>query len=130
MVTGGLLSVAAAGTALGRPRFLGPVENEGRTTMSDDLAYAPATELAARIRRRDLSPGELIDAVIARVEARNPSLMALVFTAFDEARERAQHAERALTSGDALGRPARRPELGAPRRQACAYVPSPPSDTS
>jgi amidase len=65
--------------------------------MSDDLAYAPATELAARIRRRDLSPVELLDAVIARIEARNPSLNALVFTAFDEARERA------LTSGEALG---------------------------
>jgi amidase len=71
--------------------------------MSDDLAYAPATELAARIRRRDLSPVELLDAVIARIEARNPSLNALVFTAFDEARERAQEVERALTSGEALG---------------------------
>jgi amidase/aspartyl-tRNA(Asn)/glutamyl-tRNA(Gln) amidotransferase subunit A len=71
--------------------------------MSDDLFYAPATELAARIRRRDLSPVELLDAVIARVEARNPSLNALVFTAFDEARERAREAERALTSGRALG---------------------------
>jgi amidase/aspartyl-tRNA(Asn)/glutamyl-tRNA(Gln) amidotransferase subunit A len=71
--------------------------------MSDDLAYAPATELAARIRRRDLSPVELLDAVIARIQARNPSLNALVFTAFDEARERAQQAERALTSGAAIG---------------------------
>jgi amidase/aspartyl-tRNA(Asn)/glutamyl-tRNA(Gln) amidotransferase subunit A len=71
--------------------------------MSDDLAYAPATELAARIRRRDLSPVELLDAVITRIEARNPSLNALVFTAFDEAREQAQQAERALTSGEALG---------------------------
>ena len=63
--------------------------------MSDDLAYAPATELAARIRHRDLSPVELLDAVIARIEARNPSLNALVFTAFDEARERARQGERA-----------------------------------
>ncbi|MBM7809101.1 amidase/aspartyl-tRNA(Asn)/glutamyl-tRNA(Gln) amidotransferase subunit A [Geodermatophilus bullaregiensis] len=71
--------------------------------MTDDLAYATATELAARIRRRDLSPVELLDAVIARVEARNPSLNALVFTAFDEARDRARQAERALTSGAAIG---------------------------
>jgi amidase len=40
--------------------------------MSDDLAYAPATDLAARIRRRDLSPVELLDAVITRIETRNP----------------------------------------------------------
>src|SRR4051794_34163681 len=59
-------------------------------TVSDELAYATATELAARIRRRDLSPVELLDAVIARIEARNPSLNAFVFTAFDEARERAR----------------------------------------
>ncbi|SFT87482.1 amidase [Geodermatophilus amargosae] len=71
--------------------------------MSDDLAYATATELAARIRRRDLSPVEVIDAAITRIEERNPSLNALVFTAFDEARERAREAERAVTSGAALG---------------------------
>ena len=72
-------------------------------TLSDDVAYATATELAARIRRRDLSPVELLDAVITRIEARNPSLNALVFTAFDEARDRAKEAERALTSGQPLG---------------------------
>jgi hypothetical protein len=71
--------------------------------VSDEFAYATATELATRIRRRDLSPVELLDAVIARIEARNPSLNALVFTAFDEARERAREAERELTSGEDLG---------------------------
>jgi amidase len=39
------------------------------TTNSDELAYAPAHELAARIRRRDLSPVEVVDAFIARIEA-------------------------------------------------------------
>jgi amidase len=72
-------------------------------SVTDDLAYATATELATRIRRRDLSPVELLDAVITRIEARNPSLNALVFTAFEEARDRAQQAERALTSGEAIG---------------------------
>jgi amidase len=71
--------------------------------VTDDLAYSTATDLAARIRRRDLSPVELLDAVIARIEARNPSLNALVFTAFDEARDGARQAERALTSGEAIG---------------------------
>jgi amidase/aspartyl-tRNA(Asn)/glutamyl-tRNA(Gln) amidotransferase subunit A len=71
--------------------------------MTDELAYSTATELAARIRRRDLSPVELLDAVIARIEARNPSLNALVFTAFDEARDRAREAEQALTSGEEIG---------------------------
>lgn len=68
-----------------------------------ELAYVGAVELAARIRRRELSPVEVLDAVIERIEARNPSLNALVFTAFDEAREQARAAERALGSGAALG---------------------------
>ena len=72
-------------------------------TQSDELAYVSATDLAARIRRRELSPVELLDAVVQRIEKRNPSVNALVFTAFDEARDRAKQAERALTSGEALG---------------------------
>src|SRR6187200_1206622 len=44
-----------------------------------------------------------MDATIARIEARNPSLNALVFTAFDEARAAAREAERAVTSGAELG---------------------------
>jgi amidase/aspartyl-tRNA(Asn)/glutamyl-tRNA(Gln) amidotransferase subunit A len=72
-------------------------------TSSDDLAYATATELATRIRRRDLSPVEVLDAVIERIETRNPSLNAFVFTAFDEARSRAKAAERDLMSGQELG---------------------------
>jgi len=72
-------------------------------TISEDLAYATATDLAARIRRRELSPVELVDAVIERIEERNPSLNAFVFCAFDEARDRARQAERAVTSGEPLG---------------------------
>jgi Asp-tRNA(Asn)/Glu-tRNA(Gln) amidotransferase A subunit family amidase len=37
--------------------------------LSDELAYMSATELALRIRRHDLSPVEVIDAVLARIEA-------------------------------------------------------------
>ena len=41
-----------------------------------DLCFTPATELAAMIRRRALSPVELMDAVCARIEALNPRLNA------------------------------------------------------
>jgi amidase/aspartyl-tRNA(Asn)/glutamyl-tRNA(Gln) amidotransferase subunit A len=71
--------------------------------LSDELAYVPAHELAARIRRRDLSPVEVVDAAIARIEARNPSLNALVFLGFDDARREARAAEAALMSGAELG---------------------------
>lgn len=69
----------------------------------DELAYLSAQELAARIRRRELSPVEVIDAFIRRIEARNPSLNALVYVDFDGARARAKEAERALYAGEPLG---------------------------
>ena len=70
---------------------------------SDELAYVPAHELAARIRRRDLSPVEVVDAFIARIEARNPTLNALVYLGFDDARREAIAAEDAIMRGAALG---------------------------
>jgi amidase len=71
--------------------------------LSDEFAQLSATELASRIRRRDLSPVEVVDAFIARIEARNPSLNALVYFGFDDARRRAKEAEQALVSGVELG---------------------------
>ncbi len=71
--------------------------------LSEKIAYATATDVAAWIRRRELSPVEVMDAVLARIEERNPSLNALVFTAADEAREKARAAEAALMSGAPLG---------------------------
>jgi amidase/aspartyl-tRNA(Asn)/glutamyl-tRNA(Gln) amidotransferase subunit A len=69
----------------------------------DELAYTTTTELAGRIRRRELSPVEVMDATIARIEARNPSLTAFVHTAFEEARTAARAAEHALTDGTEVG---------------------------
>ena len=71
--------------------------------LADELAYVTATELAARIRRRELSPVEVVDAFIERIEARNPSLNALVCLGLDDARRRAREAEQALVSGTELG---------------------------
>jgi amidase len=71
--------------------------------LSDDLAYMTATELAWRIRGRQLSPVEVVDAFIGRIEERNPSLNAFVYRGYEDAREQAREAERALTSGGELG---------------------------
>jgi len=71
--------------------------------MSDDLAWKSVSELALMIRQKKLSPVELMDHTIDRIEKRNPSLNAFVFTAFDEARQRAKEAEAAVTSGAELG---------------------------
>jgi amidase len=70
---------------------------------NSDLAQLTVADLAARIRRRELSPVEAVDAAIERIEAENERLNAFVYMGFDDARERAREAERALTSGDELG---------------------------
>ncbi len=72
-------------------------------SLSDELAYMSAAELARRIHQRQLSPVEVVDATIARIEARNPALTAFVYFGFDDARKAAQEAERALMSGAPLG---------------------------
>jgi amidase len=70
---------------------------------ADDIAYMSAAEIAERIRRRSVSPVEVVDACIARIERRNPSLNAFVFQGFDDARREAKAAEAAVMSGAALG---------------------------
>jgi amidase/aspartyl-tRNA(Asn)/glutamyl-tRNA(Gln) amidotransferase subunit A len=72
-------------------------------TMHEELAYMSATELALHIRRRQISPVEVVDAFITRIEQRNPSLNAFVYFGFDEARQRARDAEQAVLRGDPLG---------------------------
>jgi amidase/aspartyl-tRNA(Asn)/glutamyl-tRNA(Gln) amidotransferase subunit A len=72
-------------------------------TLSDELAYMSAAEIARRIRQRQLSPVEVVDATIARIEARNPSINAFVYLAFDDARKAAKDSEKQLMSGDPLG---------------------------
>jgi len=80
--------------------------------LSDELAYVSAQDLAARIRRRDLSPVEVVEAFIRRIEARNPSLNAFVYLDFDGARTRAKELEKSSHGQRAAGAVARR-SLGA-----------------
>jgi amidase/aspartyl-tRNA(Asn)/glutamyl-tRNA(Gln) amidotransferase subunit A len=69
----------------------------------DELAYVSATELAAAVRTRELSPVEIVGYFLNRIEQRNPSLNAFVYLAARQAREAAQRAERAVTAGEELG---------------------------
>ena len=66
------------------------------------LLTLSATELAARIRARELSPVEVVEAHIRRIEEVNPLLNALVAERFDAAREEARQAEQALNGADPL----------------------------
>lgn len=59
----------------------------------DSLLDAPAWRLAALIRSGEVSPVEVVDAHIARVEEVNPRLNAMVAERFDDARREARAAE-------------------------------------
>jgi amidase len=54
--------------------------------MSDELAFLDATALAERIRDKQVSPREAIDAAIARIERLNPHLNAVIHPLFAKAR--------------------------------------------
>lgn len=62
--------------------------------MAEALHYISATEALDRFRARELSPVELLEAVIARAHAVEPSVNALCHTFFESARAQAKAAER------------------------------------
>jgi amidase/aspartyl-tRNA(Asn)/glutamyl-tRNA(Gln) amidotransferase subunit A len=68
-----------------------------------EFAYRSATEVAALIRDRQLSPVESIECAIELIEERNPSLNAVIFKGYEDARSRAKAAEAAVLRGDELG---------------------------
>jgi amidase/aspartyl-tRNA(Asn)/glutamyl-tRNA(Gln) amidotransferase subunit A len=55
-----------------------------------------ASALAARIRKKQISPVEVMDQAIARIEAINPKINALIIMHLDQARDAAKKAEKAL----------------------------------
>ena len=68
-----------------------------------ELFRTPATELTAAIRAKQLSPVELTEALLARIEAVNPAINAYLDVAGDRALEDARAAEAAVMRGDDLG---------------------------
>ncbi|TYC68969.1 amidase [Stappia sp. BW2] len=68
-----------------------------------DPADLTAIEARQLIGRRQLSPVELADACIARTEAINPAINAVVATDFDRLRDEAVKAEAAVHKGEPLG---------------------------
>lgn len=71
--------------------------------MTSDLSYTPATELRALIRSKALSPVELMQAVLQRIERLNPVLNAYCTLTADEALDGARRAEAAVIKGQPLG---------------------------
>jgi aspartyl-tRNA(Asn)/glutamyl-tRNA(Gln) amidotransferase subunit A len=71
--------------------------------MPDDFAFASAAELAALIAQRVVSPVEIVDIVLDRIERAQPTLNAFITVCADDARAAAKTAEAAVKRGDALG---------------------------
>ncbi|MCH6586773.1 MAG: amidase, partial [Proteobacteria bacterium] len=68
-----------------------------------ELCDLGAVALRRMIGAKEISPVELLDACIARTEAVDPAVNAMVTRDFERARETAKAAEQAVVAGDALG---------------------------
>lgn len=67
------------------------------------MTTAPATELARRLRGREVTAEEVLDAHLEAIARRNPELNAIVTFTPDLARAQAQAADRAAARGEFLG---------------------------
>jgi len=70
--------------------------------MSEDMIFSDATELAERIRTKEVSPVEVVKAHLDRIRAVDPKINAIV-TLADGAVEEAKKAEAAIMAGEDVG---------------------------
>lgn len=73
------------------------------TNPDDDLCFVDAVHLRDLLRRREVSPVEVVDAVLARIARHDPDINAFVTLTDSLARAQAREAERALMQGAAVG---------------------------
>lgn len=66
-----------------------------------DLCYTSATELAQLYRSKQISPVEVIQNSLSRIDEVNQKLNCFCFTYAEEALEKARHAERVMAAGKA-----------------------------
>src|SRR5687768_13225654 len=72
-------------------------------TQANELVFLPAVELAARIRRKDVSAREVMQAHLAQIERVNPRVNAIVTLVADRAMADAARADEAMARGQSLG---------------------------
>lgn len=68
-----------------------------------DLTFLSAHEMASQIRQKKISPGELVEAHLAKIERLNPKLNAFIHSDPERLRGEVHKAESRLASGDHLG---------------------------
>src|SRR5262249_41312885 len=98
---------AEATVVIGKIAFKFPIHSNALRGVSSmdatELCYTPATQIAAAIRTKVLSPVEVIEAVFARIARLNPTLNAYCTVTADLAHTTAREAETAVMRGDTLG---------------------------
>ena len=72
---------------------------------SPELHYLSATDALTMFRSRELSPVELLEALISRAEQVEPDVNAFCFTYYDRARQQAKEAERVYATDPDAARP-------------------------
>jgi amidase len=68
--------------------------------VSDDVAFAGAARIAEMVRAKEVSPTELVELFLGRIERIDPQLNAYRVVLGDQAREDAKRAEERLAAGD------------------------------
>jgi Asp-tRNA(Asn)/Glu-tRNA(Gln) amidotransferase A subunit family amidase len=69
----------------------------------NELTFLPAVVMAERIRKKEISPVELVDAHLTQIEKLNPRLNAFVQVDAEKAQRAAREAETAVARGKKLG---------------------------
>src|SRR6266404_8388866 len=114
-----ILAAGSTAATMSLPREVVRAADDAARNSKEGLAvdYRAAKDLIALLQTRQVSAVELLDRAIARIEAHDGKLNAVVVRDFERARAAAAEADRALGRGD------RRPLLGVPMTvKECANV--------
>lgn len=71
--------------------------------LESELAYLTIVEASRLLRRKEISPVDLVDVALARIERWNPALDAFITVLADSARRQARAAEREIRRGRSRG---------------------------
>ncbi len=67
--------------------------------MADDLCYASVHDLSRRIERKELSPLDVVEANLKRIEAVNPKVLGFIHVTAEQARQEAKKAGDEIATG-------------------------------
>ncbi|MEE9557192.1 MAG: amidase family protein, partial [Candidatus Adiutricales bacterium] len=67
------------------------------------ICYTPAVELAEMIRKKDISPVEVVNTFFKRIEDLNPKITAYCTLTMESALREAERAEQMVMAGEDLG---------------------------